>query len=151
MRTLRSLALVLALLAAAPLLRAAAPRPVASAPLAAVVSASSASGTAREASDRDTSADARRAKAALARLSANYRYLEDVTVTIGDTPNGEEAVAYYSEGRIVIDRAHSVGVDAILAHEVWHVIDWRDNGRMDWGEKLPPANSADYATGATIR
>jgi hypothetical protein len=24
---------------------------------------------------------------------------------------------------------------------VWHVIDWRDNGRIDWGESVPPSDS----------
>jgi hypothetical protein len=25
-----------------------------------------------------------------------------------------------------------------MAHEIWHIIDWRDNGRIDWGENVPP-------------
>ncbi len=37
-----------------------------------------------------------------------------------------------------------MSIEKILAHEVWHVIDWRDNGRLDWGEDLPPANVAAY-------
>jgi hypothetical protein len=39
---------------------------------------------------------------------------------------------------------HDATIDEILAHEIWHVIDWRDNGRLDWGEDLPPINSSDY-------
>jgi hypothetical protein len=67
-----------------------------------------------------------------------------VTVTLGVTPNGEEAVAYYEDGRIVVGANHTVGIDAILSHEVWHVIDWRDNRRLDWGEHVPPEDSAAY-------
>jgi len=88
--------------------------------------------------------DAYRAKLAYERLSTKYRLLGDVTVTIGDTPNGEQAVAYYTESQIVVSRTHTVDIDVILAHEVWHIIDWRDNGRLDWGEDLPPSNHETY-------
>ena len=73
-----------------------------------------------------------------------YRYLDGVTVSLGQTPNGEEAVAYYTIGQILIDSDHTVTTQKILSHEIWHVIDWRDNGKIDWGEDLPPSNSADY-------
>jgi len=88
--------------------------------------------------------DAYLAKLAYERLSTKYRLLGDVTVTIGDTPNGEQAVAYYTESQIVVSRTHTVDIDVILAHEVWHIIDWRDNGRLDWGEDLPPSNHETY-------
>ncbi|PKQ36876.1 MAG: hypothetical protein CVT59_10325 [Actinobacteria bacterium HGW-Actinobacteria-1] len=84
------------------------------------------------------------ARAELAALAARYRYLDDVSVTVGSAPEGKEAVAYYTSGRIVIDSAHTVSVETILAHEVWHIIDWRDNGRLDWGEYLPPAETDMY-------
>jgi hypothetical protein len=87
-----------------------------------------------------------RAEEILAQLAETYRNLEGTTVRIGDTPKSEEAIAYYTSGEIVIDREHTVGVEKILAHEIWHVIDWRDNGRLDWGEDLPPANASDYRT-----
>ncbi len=64
---------------------------------------------------------------------------------MGTTPRGEQAVAYYTEGRIVINRAHTVSIEKILDHEIWHVIDWRDNGRLDWQENLPPSNAQDFA------
>lgn len=85
-----------------------------------------------------------RAQVVLASLAAKYDYLDGVTVSMGYTPKGEQAVAYYSEGQIVIDLAHEASIDDILGHEVWHIIDWRDNGRLDWGEYLPPAESAAY-------
>jgi hypothetical protein len=66
--------------------------------------------------------------------------LEDVTVELSDTLD-HQAVAYYTEGRIVISTAHTASIDHIIEHEVWHVIDWRDNGRIDWGESVPPSDS----------
>lgn len=92
----------------------------------------------------DPAADAKHATRTLRRLAARYRYLDGVTVTVGDTPNREEAVSYYTVGEIVIGRSHVVDIDTILQHEIWHVIDWRDNGRLDWGERLPPANASRY-------
>jgi len=89
--------------------------------------------------------DARYAKRLLSELKSKYRKLNGVTVSIGTTPRGEQAVAYYTEGKIVINRAHTVSIDKILAHEIWHVIDWRDNGRLDWHEDLPPSNARDFA------
>lgn len=86
----------------------------------------------------------RHAEKTLEELSRTYRHLDGVTVTFGQTPLREQAVAYYEDGEIVIDRAHTAPVEKILAHEVWHVIDWRDNGRIDWGENLPPDNVSDY-------
>jgi hypothetical protein len=80
----------------------------------------------------------------LGKLQATYRYLDDVTVSMGSTPENHQAIAYYTEGQIVISPAHTASIDKILAHEVWHVIDWRDNGRLDWGENLPPAEASDY-------
>jgi hypothetical protein len=88
--------------------------------------------------------DARQAKRVLASLAAEYRHLDGVTVEMGATPNGAQAVAYYESGRIVIDRAHQATIEKKLAHEVWHVIDWRDNGTLDWGEDIPPASADDY-------
>jgi len=95
----------------------------------------------------DTGADddAARAAEVLEGLAAEYRNLDGVTVVMGETPKGEEAVSYYTVGEIVIDRDHTVSIEKILAHEIWHVIDWRDNGRLDWGEDLPPTNKSDYA------
>ena len=90
-------------------------------------------------------ADSRLAHATLEELKATYRHLDGVTVRFAATPHGEEAIAYYADGRIVINPAHSVYVPKILKHEVWHIIDWRDNGRLDWGENLPPSDLYLYA------
>jgi hypothetical protein len=84
------------------------------------------------------SGDLAEAQAILAGLIAKYPILAGTTVSFGTTPNGHEAVAYYMSGRILISSSHTVGLKTILNHEVWHIIDWRDNGRIDWGENVPP-------------
>ncbi len=91
-----------------------------------------------------TVADTRKAEAVLKELQAKYRYLDGVTVSIAPTPAGEQAIAYYTNGEIVVNTERSATIRRILAHEIWHVIDWRDNGRLDWGENLPPAQASDY-------
>lgn len=85
-----------------------------------------------------------RAYAALETLNRTYRYLDDVTIEGGTPPRGKQAVSFYTEGRIVIGADHSASVESIMMHEVWHIIDWRDNGRIDWAEDVPPSNSQDY-------
>lgn len=77
------------------------------------------------------------AQAILAGLIAQYPILAGTTVSIGDA-NGYQAIAYYKSGRIVISPTHTASLSRILNHEVWHVIDWRDNGVIDWGENVPP-------------
>jgi len=117
-------------------------RPAVSAPMTSTPSPSDGQTPARDADAQRTEADYAQGK--VDRLAERYGHLEDVTVTLGITPEGKEAVAYYTEGRIVISDAHTVSIDTILEHEIWHVIDWRDNGRLDWGEDLPPDNSQTY-------
>ena len=94
--------------------------------------------------DAGAERDAAAAKAIFETMQATYRHLDGVTIRVGVTPEDREAVAYYTEGDILISRTHTVSIDKILAHEVWHIIDWRDNGRLDWGERLPPSNAEDY-------
>ncbi len=84
------------------------------------------------------------ARKVLSALAARYRYLDGVTVTVGATPDGKQAVAYYADGRIVISDDHTVSIETILGHEIWHIIDWRADGRLDWGEGVPPASADDY-------
>jgi hypothetical protein len=84
--------------------------------------------------------DLQLARAALEVQVQKHPILEGVTVELSDTLD-HQAVAYYTEGRIVISTAHTASIDHIIEHEVWHVIDWRDNGRIDWGESVPPSDS----------
>ena len=88
--------------------------------------------------------DLKNARRVLAKLQTRYRYLDGITLRVDPTPQDRQAVAYYTDGEIVISPDHVATIDKILAHEVWHVIDWRDNGQLDWGEDLPPSNAADY-------
>jgi hypothetical protein len=92
------------------------------------------SGTAKTAS---TSDDLATAKSVLASLQAKYRYLDGVTVRIDDTPKNYQAVAYMGRGIIVINPNHTASISTILKHEIWHIIDYRDNGTIDWGENVP--------------
>jgi hypothetical protein len=83
------------------------------------------------------------ARRILAGLIKKYPILKGTTVTIGDA-KGYQAIAFYKSGRIVISKDHKATLTRILNHEVWHIIDYRDNGRIDWGEKVPPRNAASY-------
>ncbi|TLM72301.1 MAG: hypothetical protein FDZ70_08485 [Actinobacteria bacterium] len=83
------------------------------------------------------SSELTKARAILAGLIAKHPILKGTTVTFGDA-RGYQAIAYYKSGRIVISATHTATLERILNHEIWHVIDWRDNGRIDWGENVPP-------------
>jgi predicted SprT family Zn-dependent metalloprotease len=63
--------------------------------------------------------------------------LAGATVSFGDA-RGYQAICYYKSGRIVISPSHTASLERIIGHEIWHIIDWRDNGRIDWGENVPP-------------
>jgi len=91
-----------------------------------------------------SSSDLSTARSVLSSLKARYRYLDGVTVSIGKTPGGYQAVSYYTRGRILISPTHRATITRILKHEIWHIIDWRDNGKIDWRESVPPRNAADY-------
>ncbi len=80
------------------------------------------------------------ARAILAGLIRKYPILRGTTVEFGPTPNNAQAVAYYTSGEIVINPNHRASLERIITHEVWHIIDWRDNGRIDWWENVPPRN-----------
>lgn len=88
--------------------------------------------------------DQQTAESVLRSLKAKYRYLDGVTVTMGTTPGNYQAVSYYARGKIVISPKHTASISTILKHEIWHVIDYRDNGKIDWGERVAPKNAAEY-------
>lgn len=83
------------------------------------------------------------AQADLARYIQTYPLLQGCTVQMGDA-KGYQAVTYFTTGATVISPSHTASIDTIMAHEIWHDIDWRDNGVIDWGENVPPANAASY-------
>lgn len=59
-----------------------------------------------------------------------------VSVTFGDA-RGYQAITYYTTGQIIVSASHTASLDVILRHECGHIIDWRDNGTIDWGESIP--------------
>jgi len=81
--------------------------------------------------------DLAKAKAALAKMKAAHPILRGVTVRYGDT-HGYQAISYYKSGQIILSKTHTASVARIISHECWHIIDWRDNQHIDWGENIPP-------------
>jgi len=112
--------------------------------VAVVRKAASTTTAAKSVSVASSSSDLSTARSVLASLKATYKYLDGVTVEMGTTPGGYQAVSYYTRGRILISTRHTASISRILKHEIWHIIDWRDNGRIDWRESVPPHNAADY-------
>lgn len=77
------------------------------------------------------------ARSLLAAQIRKHPILAGATVSFGDA-RGYQAVSYYKSGRIVISKSHTASLSRIINHEIWHIIDWRDNGVIDWGENVPP-------------
>jgi hypothetical protein len=98
----------------------------------------------KKAAKPSSASELKTAQGILASLQAKYKYLDGVTVSIGTTPGGYQAVNYYTAGRILISSKHTVSLSRILNHEIWHTIDWRDNGKIDWGESVAPKNASSY-------
>lgn len=65
--------------------------------------------------------------------------LAGTVVEIKSIESGYQAVAYYVSGRIIISPTHTATLSRILAHEIFHIYDWRDNNVINWGENLPPS------------
>lgn len=93
--------------------------------------------TSSSSSSTNSSASGGDPQAILAGYIARYPILAGSTVSYGDA-KGAQAIAYYKSGRIVISPSHTASLERIIAHEIWHIIDWRDNGVIDWGENVPP-------------
>lgn len=77
-----------------------------------------------------------RAQVLLAAEIARHPILRGTTVRFGYA-QGYQAISYYRSGQIIVSPTHTASLERIMAHEVWHIIDWRDNGRIDWGENVP--------------
>jgi len=113
----------------------------AAAPVKALVTATTVKSTATRTSSSVTKraaagSESAQAKAILAGLIAKHPILQGTTVTFGDA-RGYQAIALYKSGRIIISSSHTASLSRILSHEVGHIIDWRDNGVIDWGENIP--------------
>jgi hypothetical protein len=100
-------------------------------------------GTGTKSTATKSGSDLSRAQSLLKSYTRKYPILKGSTVTIGDA-RGHQAICYYQSGRIVISPKRKASLEAIVAHEIWHIIDWRDNGRIDWGESVPPKNASSY-------
>lgn len=98
-------------------------------------SSSSSSSTATR-SGTAPSSESAQAQAILAGYVAKYPILQGATVSFGDA-KGYQAICYYRSGRIVISPTHTASLERIIRHEIGHIIDWRDNGVIDWGENIP--------------
>jgi predicted component of type VI protein secretion system len=85
-----------------------------------------------------------RAQSVLASRIAKYPILRGATVQFGDTKGNPQGICYYKSGRIIINANHTRSLETIIDHEIWHIIDWRDNGQINWGESVPPSNAADF-------
>lgn len=127
-------AAVKAIGADAPNLKLAGVRPRTATP---VITASAGSTVRATSTARTSGGELARARSILAGLIKKHPVLKGSTVAFGDA-KGYQAICYYKSGRIVISNTHSASLERILGHEVWHIIDWRDNGRIDWGENVPP-------------
>ncbi len=88
-------------------------------------------------SSSSSTSELSRAQSILAGYIARYPILKGSTVSFGDA-RGYQAICYYKSGRIVISSSHTASLERIIGHEIWHIIDWRDNGVIDWGENVPP-------------
>jgi len=99
-------------------------------------SAKSSSASSSGSSSSNSGSDLTKAQAILNRYIAKYPILAGSTVKFGDA-KGYQAICYYRSGRIVISPTHTASLERIIAHEVGHILDWRDNGVIDWGENIP--------------
>ncbi len=107
-------------------------------------SGSSAKSTATAAKPASSGDSLARARSILASRIATYPILQGATVEFGNTKGNPQGICYYKSGRIVINPNHTRSLETIINHEIWHIIDWRDNGQINWGESIPPKNAADY-------
>ena len=81
-----------------------------------------------------------RAEAILAAHVARYPILQGTTVTMSSKLTAYQAIAYYKSASILVSTGHTASLERIIGHEVWHIIDYRDNGVIDWGENVPPSS-----------
>jgi hypothetical protein len=90
----------------------------------------------RAAAPRLSGSELSQARALLAAQIRLHPILRGTTIRFGNT-YGYQAISYYKSGEIILSTSHRASLSRIIGHEVWHVIDWRDNHRIDWGENVP--------------
>jgi hypothetical protein len=80
---------------------------------------------------RSSTSEQALARRILARYIARYPILRGVQVYIRDCPNNWQGCAYYKQGIILVDPDHTAPLERIIAHEVQHIIDWRQDNDID--------------------
>lgn len=73
------------------------------------------------------------ANAILASIIAQYPILAGSVVYIRETPNGWEGCAYYKSGVILVSPYHTYPLSEIIWHEAMHILDYREDGKIDNG------------------
>lgn len=63
--------------------------------------------------------------------------LTGTVAEFGDT-YGYQAISLGASKKIRLNPNHTVDTRVLIDHEIWHIYDYVDNGRMDWGESVPP-------------
>jgi hypothetical protein len=76
----------------------------------------------------------KRAEEILAYYISRYPILQGVRIYVRDCPNNWEGCAYYTKGIILVDPDHRHSLEEIIAHEVKHIIDWREDGKIDYND-----------------
>lgn len=76
----------------------------------------------------------KRAEQILASYIAKYPILKGVKIYVRDCPNNWQGCAYYTKGIILVDPDHTASLEAIIAHEVKHIIDWREDHKIDYND-----------------
>jgi hypothetical protein len=87
--------------------------------------------TTTQSSSRSSTSEQALARRILARYIARYPILRGVQVYIRECPNNWQGCAYYKQGIILIDPDHTASLERIIAHEVQHIIDWRQDHDID--------------------
>ncbi len=60
--------------------------------------------------------------------------LQGAKVYIQDCPNNWQGCAFYESGIIWIDPNHEASLEKIILHECNHIIDWRQDGDIDYND-----------------
>ncbi|MCX7832580.1 MAG: hypothetical protein N2440_06760 [Actinobacteria bacterium] len=79
-------------------------------------------------------AEQRRAEQLLNAYISKYPILKGVRIYVRDCPNNWQGCAYYTKGIILIDPDHTAPLEKIVAHEIKHIIDWREDNDIDYND-----------------
>lgn len=73
----------------------------------------------------------------LARQIRRFPQLKGVRIEWSHQTYGHQAVTFYQSGVIRINPDRRAPLWKIVRHETGHVVDWRNNHHIDWGENIP--------------